>query len=113
MVIEFDNRDPFQGKSPSDFFAGLTNRLKKRVKTAYVFGSFAIGTPKPGSDLDLILVVETDLPFVERAREFFDLYEYACPLDILVYTPEEFESLSQDPSPGFWQEIVDTMVKIA
>ncbi len=61
------------------------------AERAVVFGSWARGTADGFSDLDLAVVLETDLPRPERARAFAALLD-ALPVgvDLLVYTPEEF-----------------------
>ena len=45
------------------------------------------------SDLDLILVVETRERFLERCARFYGALEPAVGMDILVYTPDEFEAM--------------------
>ena len=62
------------------------------VKRAVAFGSYARGVADAWSDLDLVVVMETDLPKLERGRLLGDLYD-ALPvsLDVLVFTPAEFE----------------------
>jgi len=62
------------------------------VERAVVFGTFARGTADGYSDLDLVVVLETDLPFSERwklVRAVLD--SLPVPVDLLVYTPAEFE----------------------
>jgi len=57
-----------------------------------LFGSFARNEHTPDSDLDILIVKETDHSFVERqrtVRSLFDKQPFA--MDILVYTPAEFE----------------------
>jgi len=55
-----------------------------------MFGSYATGRPTPDSDLDLFLVMDTDLPRYKRATPIRLLFQPApCAMDILVYTPEE------------------------
>jgi predicted nucleotidyltransferase len=56
-----------------------------------VFGSWARGTADGFSDLDLAVVLDTDLPRLERSRALVGLLD-ALPLgvDLLVYTPDEF-----------------------
>ena len=80
---------------------------------AYVFGSY--GTPEfgPDSDVDLILVARTEAPFVERALEYPELFDLVPDLDLLVYTPEEFEALTAEPSPGFWTSVVASLRRLA
>jgi len=62
------------------------------VQRAVAFGSYARGVADAWSDLDLVVVMETDLPRLERGRLLADLYD-ALPvsLDVLVFTPAEFE----------------------
>ena len=59
---------------------------------AVAFGSYARGVADAWSDLDLVVVIETGLPRPERGRLLGDLYD-ALPvsLDLLVFTPSEFE----------------------
>ncbi|MEJ2033877.1 MAG: nucleotidyltransferase domain-containing protein, partial [Deltaproteobacteria bacterium] len=81
----------------------LRKRLAGRgVQEAYLFGSFAQGAGTAWSDLDVVIVKETDQPFLERSLEFQDLFDLGIPVDILVYTPQEFESLKAGSSP-FWR----------
>jgi predicted nucleotidyltransferase len=62
------------------------------VAKAVVFGSYARGTADAYSDLDLAVVLTTSLPRLERHRLLDEVYQ-AVPigLDLLVFTPEEFE----------------------
>lgn len=62
------------------------------VERAVVFGSWARGAADGFSDLDLAVVLRTDLPRIERWRLLSGLLD-ALPVtvDLLVYTPEEFE----------------------
>ncbi|HUO85178.1 MAG TPA: nucleotidyltransferase domain-containing protein [Thermoanaerobaculia bacterium] len=60
---------------------------------AIVIGSYARGTADAWSDIDLVVVVPTQKPFVERPLELLKVLDaLAVPTDLLVYTPEEFES---------------------
>ena len=61
------------------------------AERAVVFGSWADGSADGYSDLDLAVVLATDLPRVERGRMLADLID-ALPVavDLLVYTPDEF-----------------------
>jgi uncharacterized protein len=56
----------------------------------FLFGSYATGQSTPDSDLDLLVVMETDLPKPKRATPLRLLFRpVPCSMDILVYTPEE------------------------
>jgi len=56
----------------------------------FLFGSYVSGTATPDSDLDLLVVMDTDLPRHKRAVPIRLLFRPTpCPMDILVYTPAE------------------------
>lgn len=58
------------------------------------FGSCAVGTWGCGSDLDLIVVVgDSSQPFERRSIEF-DTTKFPVPVDLLVYTLQEWERLN-------------------
>ena len=68
-----------------------------KVQRAIVFGSFARGEPSARSDVDLILVQDTDKRFFERYEGILaELGEAAnkFPVDVLIYTPRELETIS-------------------
>jgi len=58
-----------------------------------VFGSFATGQVREWSDLDIVVVADTELPFYARLDQVFRLVEPQVGLDVLVYTPEEWAEL--------------------
>lgn len=90
----------------------LTQRLASRVAAAYLFGSAARGDYRADSDLDLALIVSTQETFVRRAFVFEDLFELYPRLDILVYTPEEFERLRARETP-FWSDFRRDALQLA
>jgi predicted nucleotidyltransferase len=58
-----------------------------------LFGSAAQGELHEWSDLDLVVIKRTDKPLLERIEEVLRLVRPKVGLDVLVYTPEEMESL--------------------
>jgi predicted nucleotidyltransferase len=63
-----------------------------RPRRIVMFGSRARGEAAPGSDLDLMVEMDSDRPPRERMRAvdaLFDRREWS--MDVLVYTPEEVE----------------------
>jgi len=75
----------------------ILNRLKKdpSVRLVLLFGSLARGDARDHSDIDLIVVKETEKRFLDRLDEFYDDAREA--MDVLVYTPQEFEEMRERP----------------
>jgi predicted nucleotidyltransferase len=58
---------------------------------AVVFGSYARGSADAYSDLDLVVVMQTDAPRLDRHRALRSLLDaIPIPVDLLVFTPEEY-----------------------
>ncbi len=68
---------------------------KYRPERVILFGSRARGDAIRTSDIDLLVVKETDQRFVERIVEVFRLLQPRVALDVLVYTPAEFARLKE------------------
>jgi len=57
-----------------------------------LFGSYAGGRADENSDLDLLIIKETNEAIFERAAGIRkNLRDFIFPMDILVYTPSEIE----------------------
>jgi predicted nucleotidyltransferase len=79
-------------------------RVVKRIvafhnpEAIYVFGSYAKGTPKESSDLDLVVVERTSLPRRLRGLDVQGvLAEAPFDIDLLFVTPEELAAETGDP----------------
>jgi len=70
-----------------------------------LFGSYCADRVDEWSDLDLVIVKDTDARFLDRTRQVLALLRPRVGLDVLVYTPEEFEQLSHERA-FFRKEIV-------
>jgi len=70
-----------------------------------LFGSLAGGQTRVWSDIDLVIVTDTEARFLDRSKEMLQLLQPRVGLDVLVYTPEEFERLCRE-RPFFREEIV-------
>ena len=102
-------RDPLFGRTREEVIKCFRGILAGRVVAGYFFGSFTTNDFTKFSDIDVILVQETDRPFLRRSEEFFDLKNIIPSLDILVYTPDEWRELITEPSPGFWTSVKGTL----
>ncbi len=75
----------------------IASKLKNdpSVRLVLLFGSLARGDFREQSDIDLIVVKETEKRFLDRLDEFYDDAREA--MDIIVYTPQEFEVMKRRP----------------
>jgi predicted nucleotidyltransferase len=94
----------------------LVARLRRLLvqdgaREAWLIGSYARQTAGPWSDLDLIVICDTDLAFPERSRLFPSLRELDLPVDLLVYTPKEFARMEEHPT-GFWRATQQERVRL-
>ena len=61
-----------------------------------LFGSLNRGQVSEWSDIDLVIIQDTDLPFLKRIQQVFCLLHPKVGLDILVYTPQEYATLVRE-----------------
>jgi predicted nucleotidyltransferase len=72
-----------------------------------LFGSFATGNANENSDLDLLVIKDTDLPRPQRTVEVRKLLHGAMvPIDIIVYTPREINK-SKKKKFSFVHEVLN------
>jgi len=73
----------------------------------YLFGSYANGTPTVDSDLDLLVIKDTDTPIYKRNTEIKKyLRGIKIPLDLFVYTPSEVNQF-KDSKTAFVNQIIE------
>jgi predicted nucleotidyltransferase len=88
----------------------LLQRLIERVQPEMVvlFGSHADGAATPGSDVDLLVILESDLRRDRRQEAISQaLRPRRVPVDILAYTPEEVQQCLESPH-SFVRHILTT-----
>jgi len=98
-------------KKPDDSFGGwlMVEKIKKytdnlqirliaeKIKEKFnpkriiLFGSYAYGVPKKGSDLDLFVIMETNIPVRKQAFLIRRELKGTIPIDIIVRTPQQVE----------------------
>jgi uncharacterized protein len=62
-------------------------------KKIILFGSACRMSDREAGDLDLIVVYDTPKRFLERLKELYEHWDLPKAVDILAYTPEEFDRL--------------------
>ncbi len=81
-------------------------REQYQAERVVLFGSLASGEVGEWSDIDLVIIKETDRRFLDRAKDVLTLLDPLVGVDVLVYTPGEFAQLAQD-RPFVRREICD------
>jgi predicted nucleotidyltransferase len=73
-----------------------------------LFGSYASGNPNENSDLDLLVIKESDLPRPERTALVRKMiYGARIPIDLIVFTPGELAE-SNENRFSFVYEVLNT-----
>lgn len=62
-----------------------------RPERLILFGSYAYGDPRPESDVDLLVVMDTELRESEQAVQILQSIEHHFGIDLIVRTPENLE----------------------
>jgi len=78
----------------------VATRIGEEINALQVilFGSYARGQAGEYSDVDLMVVAESELPRFKRSRELYKLFRpYPFGMDLVVYTPEEIEKGKKSP----------------
>lgn len=60
-----------------------------------LFGSQARGDADQYSDLDVVIIKETDERFLDRLETVYELVQPRFAMDVLVYTPQEFTEMQE------------------
>lgn len=87
--------DERRGRLEAELGRILAELPRLGVKKAILFGSLASGHVGQTSDLDLILVMETEEPFTRRLERLYRALAPSVALDLFVYTPEEFRVMAE------------------
>ena len=66
------------------------------VQLVVLFGSYAAGRRDLFTDLDLLVVMESEQDFVTRTAKLYQRLNPGVDLDLVVYTPEEFEYMRKN-----------------
>ena len=76
-----------------------------------LFGSHARRDADEYSDLDLVVIKETEERFLDRLKRVYEIMQPDFALDILVYTPGEFAYMLEEGNP-FLERVLEEGVII-
>lgn len=79
--------------------------IDKDTKKIILFGSMAREQVNRYSDIDLIVIKDTKKRFLDRLEEVYTNAEPSLSVDILVYTPQEFQEMRQ------WSSFIKGVLK--
>lgn len=104
IVPPINQRDRIPQAAIDDVVKQIAEKFKP-IKII-LFGSYAYGNPNQVSDVDLLVVMETDLREVQQEIKILQTIKYDFALDVLVKTPK---SLQERISLGdnFLKEIIE------
>lgn len=110
---EVQSRRSAESARLTDLQEALERVLPGRpVHRVILFGSRARGDADEYSDTDLVIIAETDRAFPDRCRDYLDLLEViAPPVEMLIYTPEEFERMQEEERP-FLMQVLEEGVEV-
>ncbi len=78
----------------------ITNKIIKyeNPEKIILFGSYANGNARTNSDLDFMVIKQTDDKIYKRGRDLkWELADYPFEIDLLIKTPNEFLKWSDIP----------------
>ncbi len=81
-VIVFPKRDPPGGMSREELIKKIRFLIQDKTVKAYLFGSVARNTQNAYSDVDLILIADTKIPFLNRPESFPELLSLPVELNL-------------------------------
>lgn len=107
-----DYNDVF-GKGKREFDYSMVDRVVETIlehcdpDLIFLFGSTAKGTAKYGSDIDILIVMDTDEKPMDRGMDILDALDVDTTVDLIVMTPEEFRTNRED-SRSFTSHILSS-----
>ena len=91
-----------------DVIRDLARRIaeKYRPRKIILFGSYAMGSPRAESDVDLLIIMDTTLREIQQALQIRQYLKPMFGLDLLVYTPERLQQ-RLEWGDSFLREIIE------
>ena len=82
----------------------------KSIRQAYIYGSFAKGTPAANSDIDLLLLGRE----TPASKELFKQLErkFGRSINVTAYEPKEFETKRKDPSEFLFEVMRGPLIQL-
>jgi len=93
---------------PDEVIRDLVARIAERFRPRRIilFGSYAYGQPRPESDVDLLVVMDTTLRETQQALQIRQHVNPLFGVDLLVYSPAKLEQRIK-LGDSFLQEVTE------
>jgi predicted nucleotidyltransferase len=82
---------------------------KPEVQRVILFGSYASGRRDLFTDLDILVVMDSEQEFILRSAQLLTELQSGVDVDLLVYTPEEFSQMRRS---GFLNHVLSDSVVV-
>jgi predicted nucleotidyltransferase len=92
MLRAAERRSVHKGKLDAEVENLTLQLIEMGAERVILFGSLASDRVRLTSDIDLLVVIDLPGRFLDRQLEVYNRLDFEEPLDIFVYTPQEFES---------------------
>lgn len=96
-VPTIDKRKRIPQEAIDEVVLQIAEKFKPRK--IILFGSYARGNPRPESDVDMLVVMNTPLKEVQQAIQICQQIQYRFGLDLIVHTPKH---LAERVKMGDW-----------
>jgi len=101
--INLDQRDQIFSQI-EEYCQEVVSKLNPQA--VILFGSFASGDINEASDIDIVVIADFQVSFLDRIKLLLDLNRFGLPIEPVGYTVAEFRKMKQAGNP-FIAEVVD------
>ncbi len=88
-VPTIDKRRRIPQKAIDQVVSQIVDKFKPQK--VILFGSYARGNPRPESDVDMLVVMDTPLREIQQSLEIYHHLNIMFGLDLIVYTPKHLQ----------------------
>ena len=94
MIPDNDVLEKRKRKLRDELTRAVEELKRMGAERVILIGSMALDALSPFSDIDLIVVMQAQERFLDRLKTAYGKIQPAVAMDLLIYTPQEFEEMS-------------------
>ena len=95
LIVEREKLNRRRQKMEGELARAVDELKRMGAERIVPIGSMAEGDIGPCSDIDLVVVMQTDKRFLDRLKEAYGRIRPSVAMDILVYSPQEMDELRE------------------